>query len=369
MRRSPSRVLRARMLPRLVCLALAGLLASTSAACKDSVAPEEQAMDQLLFLSTRDGAMRGSQPLNEIYRMNADGSGLENLTRHPGSYTHLSVLPGGRTVIFEGTRDWGPFTTDCPTQIWRMETDGSRLQPVTAGNCSRTPHLSLDGSSIAYRHGDAIFVANIDGTGAREVSHALPPVEHSCSEAGARWFVQILGWVPAGRVAFYRHICGVGTTNYSVDAQGNGLSELDHGSQSGYPSPDGKRVAFTSAGQLLVMNADGSHVRGEAQGAALPDRLVNGVSPWSPDGTRLYFTTVDGHYVADVAGTGVRRLAEASFIATYYGWSPRGDRIAFHALTGEAGTDIYVVGVDGGGPVKLTNGGSFNTGAVWVRGR
>ena len=371
MRHSSSRALRfprARTLPRLACLAVAGLLASSSVACRESVAPDEQAMDQILFLSTRDGAMRGAEALTEIYRMNADGSGVENLTRHPGRYANLSVLPDGRTVVFEGTREWS-FTTNCPTQIWWMGTDGSRLRPVTAGNCSGTPRLSPDGSRIAFVQGNAIFVSNIDGTGALEVSHALPPVEHSCSETGPRWTIRNLGWAPTSRIAFYRHVCGVGTTYYSVDAQGNGLAELDHDSQSGYPSPDGKRVAFMSAGQLLVMNADGSDVRAVADGAALPSRLDSGRSPWSPDGTRLYFTTVDGHHVADVPGTGVRRLADASFLAAFDGWSPRGDRMVFTLRSADGGADIYVLRVDGSGPVKLTNGGSTNTDAVWVPGR
>ncbi len=80
---------------------------------------------KLAFVSRRDGN-------SEIYVINADGSGQENLTRQPASDSHPSWSPDGRKLAFVSRRDGN-------SEIYVMNADGSGLRNVT-----RTPSNDLD---------------------------------------------------------------------------------------------------------------------------------------------------------------------------------------------------------------------------------
>jgi Tol biopolymer transport system component len=99
-------------------------------------------------------------------------------------------------------------------------------------------------------------------------------------------------------------------------------------------SPDGTKIVFTSfrhgSGEIYVMNVDGTEQRRLTNHPAHDDH-----AKWSPDGTKIVFTTTrDGNheiYVMNADGTGVRRLTNdphADFSAT---WSPDGKRIAWRS--------------------------------------
>lgn len=357
-------------------VALSALLAVAPAACSDLFGPTDEPMDQLLFVSTRGGDTSTVAPLTDIYRMNSDGSGVENISQYPTSYGSLEISPDGRTVIFGATRprlvSWTNNT--CPDQIWTMAPDGSQMKQVTRPpGCYSNPRLSPDGTRFAYQRGDDIYVANIDGTEPRIVSNSVPPVTSSCSATGPpRYHVMLVGWASLSRPMFYRYICGVGYTYYSVDAQGNGLATLNFNIQTAYLSPDWTQIAFNRSGGVVVMNVDGSGERTLVQGS-LPSRFSLHRSPWSPDGKRIYFITSEGHHIANVnAATDVRRLPDPPFPGEFNGWSPRGDRIAFTLYNRISQTeytrvlDIYVMNVDGSGGANLTNSSFWNRNALWV---
>jgi Tol biopolymer transport system component len=341
-------------------IALAILLLVAAGACTDAVGPpEEEPLDQILFLR---GDAQGPLALKDIYRINADGSGLENLTRHPAQYQQLDVTPDGRTIIFaEGG--------SC--RIFTMAIDGSQLTNVTPVSCGFVPRLSPDGTKFAYERDWGIWVSNLDGTGAREVSYALPPVQSSCTSPVGRpnWTVRPLGWHSSSRLMFYRHICLVGQTDYSVDFEGGGLVELDFNAQSAYLSPDRTRIAFVhgetanSSSGVSIMNEYGAGVSVVAEGATLPGRFSQERSPWAPNGARIYFTTTEGHYVSDVDGSNVQRLPDVPLQAVFSGWSPRGDRIAFMVYT-PMSSSIYLSDVIG--MTNLTNSAVYDSDAVWV---
>lgn len=338
---------------------IAALLAIVPAGC-EVLDPEEPAQEQIVFISGGNGA-------EDVYRLNADGSGLVNLTRSPGRYQSLDVTPDGRTIIFHNE-------SDC--QIWTMALDGTNQKPMGA-SCARLPRVSPNGGLVAYESGNTIRVMKIDGTEPRELSKDLPPVQPSSCGQTPNWHVWPFGWVSTNRVAFRRHICGVGTTFYSVNADGSGLIEIDFDPQTAHLSPDATRVAFDRIGDLAqersvtVMNVDGSNRRVLADDGALPDRFWYSRSPWSPDGSQLYYRRADGHHLVDVRNGASRRLAEPPTDAEFMGWSPRGNRLLFRSnerdQTGVVvSSDIHVVNADGSGPVNLTRSASFDTEAVWV---
>jgi hypothetical protein len=123
-------------------------------------------------------------------------------------------------------------------------------------------------------------------------------------------------------------------------------------------SPDGSRIVFTSVRSgtlgIYVMDADGRHVV----------RLTNNgeTSPsWSPDGTKILFwpyaTAGFGQItVMNADGTGVRVLGNGSRPA----WSPDGSRIAFERAELDAcvfdlcALNLYTMTADGTDIRRLT---------------
>jgi len=190
---------------------------------------------------------------NDLYVVNADGSGLRNLTRnlrptHP--YSQLVWSPDGRTIYF------GRYL---------VRTDGSGARrlpyiPVTAvwSPDGRRIAFAAKGSPPSPSQTD-IYVMNADGSGKRKLTH---------NESGNKE----PAWSPDGRKIAFQSTRNGNREIYVMNADGSGKRNLTRNpAQDGSPSwsPDGRRIAFVSnrAGRLEahVMNADGSGQRSLTQ--------------------------------------------------------------------------------------------------------
>ena len=375
-------------------IVLAALLAIAPLACTDAVGPREAPIEQILFLSTRDGI------LTDIFRMNVDGTGVENLTRHPEIYHFLSLSPDGGRIAFVRQRE---------CNIWVMNTDGTNLVQLTnrtggvEDGCNYRPRWSRDGTRIAFstnREGRRdgpygglpdIYVMNADGSNPRNVSRSLG------DELGH--FPEVASWSADGRVVF--EASGITDQvrwrrSYVVNADGTGLRpalnrpEVD---DSPFWSPDGSKVAFIRGSDgrrhVYVMNADGS---GERQLTTGPydDQFSLGpfgafsstepeYDPWSPDGTRIAFdrwgdTFADRSvvYVINVDGSGLLRLSDEA--SEFNGWSAGGKRIAFTKWSWphpppSGIPEVFVINADGTGLTNVTNHSAADSHGIWIRSR
>jgi TolB protein len=298
---------------------------------------------KLAFVSRRDGN-------SEIYVINADGSGQENLTQHPARDSHPSWSRDGRKLAFVSRRDGN-------SEIYVMNADGSGLRNVT-----RTPSNDLgpawspDGRAIAFvkmiqgkcapsgpgtpcgnNYETFLYVVNADGSGLRRLTTQPAYVfKHS--------------WSADGKTIRYGR--------YLVHADGSGQTELPRNvAYDGAWSPDGKRIAFavidTSPGDrtddakagLWVVNADGSNPRQVARNA------VGSNPAWSPDGRRIAFRRFYSDlYVVNADGSGLRRLTRhAENVPRSFAWSPDGRTIAFLH-----NREVYIVKADGSDERRLT---------------
>jgi TolB protein len=137
-----------------------------------------------------------------------------------------------------------------------------------------------------------------------------------------------------------------------MNPDGTGLTMLTSGQATdSYPfwSPDGTRLAFTSyqdeSSALIVMNADGS------DRMTVVDGLLGGVwvgggvrfgpdigLSWSPDSKRIAFSARIGDtpeeqiYVADADRTGATRISGSDVFGISPSWSPDGSLIVFKRI-------------------------------------
>jgi Tol biopolymer transport system component len=149
-----------------------------------------------------------------------------------------------------------------PSDIWVVNPDGSGLQNLTnnpndpAARNIR-PAWSPDGQKIAFVRNGVIYVMNADGSDQTPLTGGGAPA-----------------WSPNGQqIVFQRAVSGGGTEIYTMNANGTGQTQLTtklifpdgqvQRNQDPDWSPDGSQIAFmrddaSQTFQVFVMNADGS---------------------------------------------------------------------------------------------------------------
>ena len=291
-------------------LVMALILAAASALVPDAVAGPDSAgatfpgqNGKIAFVSDRDGN-------DEIYVMNADGSGQTRLTNNLAQDNRPDWSPDGSKIAFASDRDG-------ITQIYVMNADGSGVTKLTTfPGTNWSPAWSPDGSRIAFTniYGTAqVYVINADGSDQTRL-----------------------------------------TNSTSWDNQPNW-------------SPDGSKIVFVTDRngnrEIYVMNADGS------EQTRLTSNLAFNIDPdWSPDGSKIvFYSSRDGNreiYVMNADGSEQTRLTSNVVLDGWPGWSPDGSKIVF-VSDRNGNQEIYVMNADGSGVTRLTNNTAENLMPDW----
>jgi len=237
-------------------------LTTVTASGADSYDPEcSPDGTMVVFHSARD--VDGTDAPNpngtfNIWRVNADGTDLTPLTTATaiGAYSfHPRWSPDGTEIIFDSARNLDGTDAPSPNEtsnIWRMNADGTGLAALTSatanGADSRRPQWSADGTDVAFDSGrkldgtDApngawnIWRVRADGTG-------LVPLTSATADGAGSFRPE---WSPDGAQVVFdstRKLDGTdaaspnGTFNiWRVNADSTGLTPLTTATASGADS-------------------------------------------------------------------------------------------------------------------------------------
>jgi Tol biopolymer transport system component len=277
------------------------------------------------------------------------------------------------------------FSAGAPNaeDVYIVNADGSGVVKVTSERFAEfDPSWAPDGTRVAYRHqtdvdwdSTEIYVIGIDGTDAHDISHNDGPPDWGPS------------WSPDGST--------IGWNTVRSDASGFQLGLTDPGGSHfrlvnpgvwvEYPawSPDGTRIAFMSQTpegsenyEIVVMNTDGTN----------PVRLTDSAGPdgwptWSPDGRKIAFTSVRDDcsfsdapdclstgdigpfhtlWVMNADGSDQHRVSRR--FVQIPDWSPDGRYIVFGTRSG-----LGIVSTDGAAYTELPLGLSDPSFPEWLK--
>ena len=110
--------------------------------------------NQIVFASDRGGSW-------DIWVMNADGTGVIQLTNNPQLEQHPVWSPNGQKIAFERGSD-----------VWVMDANGANALNLTngAGTLNRWPTWSPNSQSIAFERDGDIYRINANGTGLTQLT-------------------------------------------------------------------------------------------------------------------------------------------------------------------------------------------------------
>jgi Tol biopolymer transport system component len=278
-------------------------------------------------------------------------------------------------------------------RLYSVRGDGSDLRAITRSNGADDSQVDWnpEGSKLAFRRfvnpGEPnervdVFAVNRDGTNERNLTR------NSCS--GACLGSEEPAWGPGGhRVAFVRAFGPISPDGnaarvalFVMDADGSNVRQLtqlepNSGTEDHFPSwsPDGSRIAFLrwnasvrprNASAIYTVHAAGGNERLLRR---IPRRWPGGGTPdWSPDGSRILFTTYCYYRGCDAPATGAQlftmnpaggdlhKLTHVKGNAYQGGWSATGKRIVFTGNRRADGvSDIFTIRADGSKLRRLTH--------------
>jgi dipeptidyl aminopeptidase/acylaminoacyl peptidase len=267
------------------------------------------------------------------------------------------ISPDGTRVVYqvseirtEKDKEWKSVT-----QVWVVPTAGGKARQFTRGDKSATaPDWSPDGSTIA-------FLSDREKDGERQVWMML-------ADGGEAWPVTT-------------HKGGVAGFRFSPDGKQLLLVAAD---QPAKDEEDRKKVKDDTMvidhdlkmSHLWLWNIEKKDEKRLTQG----DFTVSDPQ-WSPDGTRITYTTrptpkaddggLSDVWVLTLAGGEKRKIEELAASSDTARWSPDGKWIAYTGNSDPSGvttTYLYVVASAGGDPRQVTAKSDLNIGTpIWSR--
>ncbi len=264
----------------------------------------------------------------DIYTVSPDGRHLRNLTPHsPLADDFPSWSADGRKIAFWSTRTdpvtnpYVPALDRADQELFVMNADGSGLRQLTYNSVDDGgPAWSPNGDRLVFHrfaddidHADLMTV-RVNGTGERNLTRS--------PDISERYGV----WSPDGReIAFVRLNGGRFNDIYAIRPDGSHLRALiNTRGDEAYPdrSPDGKRIVFFADPMQPLGDWDIYVMR--RHGGSRPTRLTTtgGFTPvWSPDGRQILFSNNE-LFTMRADDSRPKALLPGSFDGHHPDWQP-----------------------------------------------
>jgi len=260
------------------------------------------------------------QAMDQICIMNADGSGMRRLTTDSNRrHFYPSLAPDGQSVLYTSFREQNVY------EIYSLDlNDGGVDQLTDRMGVLTAPEVSPDGTSIAFARGNPekgsfqIMVMDRNGGGV----DTIPQV--------SGWDPT---WSPDGKRILFASGAASAAQLFVVSRNGGDMRQI-----SSLPairgrsdwSTDGQFIATYSGPawhrEVYIMDADGSNAR-----QLTPDGGNSQGPSFSPDGKWVAFTAYFDHYGDDhgceiyiirTDGTDLRRLTNNDYCDYQPRWGP-----------------------------------------------
>ncbi|HEX8456628.1 MAG TPA: DPP IV N-terminal domain-containing protein [Pyrinomonadaceae bacterium] len=235
----------------------------------------------------------------DIYTVNPDGTGRARLIGLFSNQEDPAWSPDGKYIAYaSGQRGY--------SEIWRADADGSNQlslsDGVAVGAVDDFPAWSPDGSKIVFVRNRQLWTIDRDGGTAVKLSTGSDEDEQP-------------SWSPDGsKIVFVRNYSSATAQVWVMDADGSNqrnLSNYEWGFNR-FPawSPDGSKIAFQRWNDIWLMDADGANqtqITFAASGGYLKPA-------WSPDGTQLVVAN-DVNFAGDIFvmnadGSNITKIAD-----------------------------------------------------------
>jgi TolB protein len=248
-------------------------------------------------------------------------------------------------------------------RLWVVDSDGEQAMQITGEGEPLSASWSPTGNMLAYNTliPSAVVVRDMETGRSRTVA------------SGSGVFISP-AFTSDGANVLFGHGVDDGVDIYTAPVAGGSMRRLSVGrgsdNVSPTPSPDGRRIAFTSARaghpEIYTMDADGTNVEpltplafGENPHRADPD--------WSPAGQTVAFTSSIGG-VMQVMTISLRDRSMKQLTSDGRNeapsWAPDGRHIVF--TSDRSGTrQLWVLDVESNRTRQLTRGGRLNRNPSW----
>ncbi|MBA3075070.1 MAG: substrate-binding domain-containing protein [Anaerolineae bacterium] len=212
----------------------------------------------------------------EVYKTNLDGSGTVNLTNNPGVDYGPAYSPDGDQIAFVSNRENG----DEPCKfIYVMNADGSGVRQLTHEDDSESPDWSHDGTMITYSDKGEIYIIKADGS--KDSINLTNSEEEDLNPT----------WSPDGTKIAWLVANQWGQNAFVMDADGSNIIQVGNNNRSFRVewTPDGRLFTTWSWDgqeeicQNCIVNIDGSNII-DAGGKG---EIVNYFAIWTATGKRV----------------------------------------------------------------------------------
>ena len=274
---------------------------------------------KIAFTSARTGSY-------DIYTMNADGTGVTNLTNDAAIDLLPAWSPDGKRIAFTSNRGGGTGN------IWVMNADGGGMMQVTTIGNTGTPAWSPDGEQIAFDQEANLWTVDADGT-----NYSLLDSKF-CDDATLRCtYFHWPTWSPDGKTIYYVGAEADNSGDQQVSVQSDVWS---------IPLRGGRHSNVTNTPNIFENRPD-----------------------WSPDGFRIAIDSappVKGSQIWTMDPNGANRVQLTNDPVTADGpaWSPDQSKIAFTSYR-DGNYEVYVMNADGSGQTNLTQNGATDYLPAW----